>query len=199
MVLWGILLIASAIYLKALDSLDPDSSGWQKLWKGVGVVLLVLGTLQLIGAAAGGRDYMQPLKGLQLGMGGGAASSEQRLAFKSIKTVDDLQTEIANAGKQGKMVMFDFYADWCVYCKDYEKYVFTDSRVIQALSDVVLLKADVTANDEQDKALLKHVSVTAPPAILFFDKQGTERRGYRVVGSMNADEFLAHVNKSTRP
>ena len=199
MVLWGILLIASAIYLKALDSLGPDSSGWQKLWKGVGVVLLVLGTLQLIGAAAGGRDYMQPLKGLQLGMGGGAASSEQKLAFKRIKTVEDLQTELTNAGKQGKMVMFDFYADWCVYCKDYEKYVFTDSRVQQALSDVVLLKADVTANDEQDKALLKHVSVTAPPAILFFDKQGTEMRGYRVVGAMNADQFLAHVNKLTQP
>jgi len=198
MLLWALLLIASAVYMKALDSLAPDSSGWQKLWKGIGVVLLVLGSLELIGAAAGGRDYLQPLKGIQLG-GGSAASSEQHLVFKRIKSVEDLEAELADAGNQGKMVMFDFYADWCVYCKDYEKYVFTDPRVQQALSKVVLLQADVTANDAQDKALLKHVNVTAPPAILFFDKHGTEMRGYRLVGSMNADEFLVHVNKLTQP
>ena len=199
MLLWGLLLIISAIYMKALDPLAPDSNGWHKLWKGIGVVLLVLGSLQLIGAAAGGRDYMQPLKGLQLGIGGSAASSEQHLAFKRIKTVEDLQQELAAASSQGKMVMFDFYADWCVYCKDYEKYVFTDPRVQAVLNNMVLLQADVTANDEQDKALLKHVTVTAPPAILFFDKQSTEMRGYRVVGAMNADEFLAHINKVTQP
>jgi len=199
MLLWAILLIVSAIYMKALDSLRADSSGWQKLWKGIGVVLLALGTLQLIGAAAGGRDYMQPLKGLQLGLSGATAGSEQHLAFKRIKSVEDLQGELASANNQGKMVMLDFYADWCVYCKDYEKYVFTDPRVQQALSNVVLLQADVTANDEQDKALLKHVKVTAPPAILFFDKQSTEMRGYRLVASMDADEFLAHVTKVMQP
>ena len=199
MLLWAILLIVSAIYMKALDSLSADSSGWQKLWKGVGVVLLVLGTLQLIGAAAGGRDYLQPLKGLQLGVGSGGVSSEQHLAFKRIKSVDDLQGELAKASKQGKLVMLDFYADWCVYCKDYEKYVFTDPRVQQALSNVVLLQADVTANDELDKVLLKHVNVTAPPAILFFDTHSTEMRGYRLVGSMDADEFLAHVNQVIQP
>ena len=199
MLLWAILLIVSAIYMKALDSLSADSSGWQKLWKGIGVVLLALGTLQLIGAAAGGRDYMQPLKGLELGLSGATARSEQHLAFKRIKSVEDLQRELASANNQGKMVMLDFYADWCVYCKDYEKYVFTDPRVQQALSDMILLQADVTANDEQDKALLKHVKVTAPPAILFFDKQSTEMRGYRLVGSMDADEFLAHVTKVMQP
>ena len=199
MLLWGLLLIISAIYMRALDSLAADSSGWQKLWKGIGVVLLILGSLQLIGAAAGGRDYMQPLKGLQLGMGGSAASTEQHLAFKRIKTVKDLEQELAAASNQGKMVMFDFYADWCVYCKDYEKYVFTDPRVQAVLNNMVLLQADVTANDEQDKALLKHVKVTAPPAILFFNQQSTEMRGYRVVGAMNADEFLAHLNKVTQP
>ncbi len=199
MLLWGLLLVIAAIYMKALDPLTPDSSGWHKLWKGIGVVLLVLGALQLIGAAAGGRDYLQPLKGLQLGLGGGAASSEQHLAFKRIKSVEDLQQELATAGNQGRMVMLDFYADWCVYCKDYEKYVFTDPRVQTALRNMVMLQADVTANDEQDKALLKHVTVTAPPAILFFDSHGTEMRGHRLVGSMDADEFLAHVNKVMQP
>jgi len=199
MLLWAVLLIVSAIYMKALDSLSPDSRGWQKLWKGIGVVLLVLGTLQLIGAAAGGRDYLQPLKGLQLGIGSGTTSSEQHLAFKRIKSVEDLQRELTSASNQGKQVMLDFYADWCIYCKDYEKYVFTDPRVQQTLSNVVLLQADVTANDEQDKALLKHVKVTAPPAILFFDKRGSEMRGYRLVGSMDADEFLAHLGKVLQP
>ena len=197
MLLWGLLLIISAVYMKALDPLGADSSGWQKLWKGVGVLLLLLGSLELIGAAAGGRDYMQPLKGIQLG-GAGATSTQQHLTFRHIKSVEDLQRELADAGNQGKMVMFDFYADWCIYCKDYEKYVFTDPRVQQALSKVILLQADVTANDAQDKALLKHVNVTAPPAILFFDKHATEMRGFRLVGSMNADEFLAHVNRLTR-
>ena len=196
MLLWAVLLIVSAVYMKALSPLGPDSSGWQKLGKGIGVVLLVLGSLELIGAAAGGRDYLQPLKGIGLG-GAGAANTQQHLSLKRIKSVEDLNTELAEASNQGKMVMFDFYADWCVYCKDYEKYVFTDPRVQQALSNVVLLQADVTANDAQDKALLKHVKVTAPPAILFFDKHATEMRGYRLVGSMNADEFLAHVNKLT--
>jgi thiol:disulfide interchange protein DsbD len=199
LLLWAVLLIVSAVYLKALDPLDPDSSGWQKLWKGIGVVLLVIGTLQLIGAAAGGRDYLQPLKGLQLGTGAGAAPGEQHLAFKRIKSVEDLQKELAGAGNQGKMVMLDFYADWCIYCKDYEKYVFTDPRVQAGLSNMVLLQADVTVNDEQDKALLKHVKVTAPPAILFYDKNSTEMSGYRVVGSMDADEFLAHINKVMQP
>ena len=199
MLLWGLLLIISAIYMKALDPLAPECSGWQKLWKGLGVVLLVIGSLQLIGAAAGGRDYLQPLKGLQLGMGGGVAGSEQHVTFKRIKTVADLERELADASNQGKMVMLDFYADWCIYCKDYEKYVFTDPRVQAELNKLVLLQADVTANDDEDKALLKHVKVTAPPAILFFDKQSSEMRGYRIVGLMNADEFLAHVNQAMQP
>jgi thiol:disulfide interchange protein DsbD len=193
MLLWGILLIVSAVYLKALDPVNPEGSGWQKFWKGLGVVLLIIGAMELIGAAAGARDYLQPLKGI--GGGSSSVASSQHLALKRIKTVDDLQRELEQARSQGKFVMLDFYADWCIYCKDYEKYVFTDPRVQQALANVVLLQADVTANDEQDKTLLKAVKVTAPPAILFFDKNGKELRGYRIVGAMNADTFLAHLNK----
>ena len=193
MILWAILLIVSAIYLKALEPLHLESTGWAKLWKGVGLVILVYGVLLMIGAASGGRDMLQPLKGLIASSG--AVASEQHLAFKRIKSSDDLQRELQAASASGKPVMLDFYADWCVYCKDYEKYVFTDPRVQQALSSYVLLQADVTDNDDIDKALLKKVSVTAPPAILFYDNRSQERRGYRLVGSMNADQFLAHVNK----
>jgi len=197
MFLWGTLFIVSAVYLKALDPLDPQGSGWHKLWKGVGVILLILGTFELIGAFAGARDYMRPLHGIAGGgvMVAGAPAQEQELHFKRIKTVEDLERELKKASAEGRMVMLDFYADWCIYCKDFEKYVFTDPRVIRALDNVVLLQADVTENDDADKALLKKVQVTAPPAILFFDTDGKELREYRLVGSMKADDFLAHVNK----
>jgi len=198
MFLWGLLLVVSAIYMRALDPVDPQGSGWQKLWKGVGVVLLVIGSFELIGAAAGGHDYLQPLKGLRVAGGDGVTgqAEQQHLRFKRIKTTDDLQRELDNASSQGKYVMLDFYADWCIYCKDYEKYVFTDPRVQTALADVILLQADVTANDEADKSLLKKVGVIAPPAILFFDKSGQEMRGQRLVGYKNADDFLAHLRKA---
>lgn len=197
MFLWGTLLIVSAVYLKALDPVDPQGSGWQKLWKGLGVILLILGTFEMIGAFAGTKDYMRPLHGIAGGgaMVAGLPAQQQELHFKRIKSVADLEGELKQASAQGKMVMLDFYADWCIYCKDFEKYVFTDPRVIAALKDVVLLQADVTDNDEVDKALLKRVKVTAPPAILFFDTKGRELREYRLVGAMNADDFLAHLNK----
>ncbi len=197
MFLWGVLFIVSAVYLKALDPVDPQGSGWQKLWKGLGVILLILGTFELIGAFAGAKDYMRPLHGIAGGgvMVAGMPAQEQELHFKRIKSVADLERELKKASAEGKMVMLDFYADWCIYCKDFEKYVFTDPRVIAALKDVVLLQADVTDNDELDKALLKRVQVTAPPAILFFDTTGRELREYRLVGSMDADAFLAHVKR----
>ena len=197
MFLWGTLLIVSAVYLKALDPVDPQGSGWQKLWKGLGVILLILGTFELIGAFAGAKDYLRPLHGIAGGgvMIAGAPAQEQELHFRRIKTVDDLERELKKASAEGKLVMLDFYADWCIYCKNFEKYVFTDPRVIRALDNVVLLQADVTANDDADKALLRKVKVTAPPAILFFDTHGRELRNYRLVGSMTADKFLDHLNK----
>ena len=105
-----------------------------------------------------------------------------------------LERELADAARQDKAAMVDFYADWCVSCKEMENYTFANAEVQSALSGMVLLQADVTANDDQDKALLKKVKVIAPPAILFFDKAGKEQNGYRVVGSMDADQFLDHLN-----
>ncbi len=197
MFMWGALFIVSAVYLKALDPVDPQGSGWQKLWKGLGVILLILGVFEMIGAFAGAKDYMRPLHGIAGGGGmvAGMPAQAQKLQFKPIKSTADLERELKRAAAENRLVMLDFYADWCIYCKDFEKYVFTDPRVIETLKDVVLLKADVTDNDEVDKALLKQVGVTAPPAILFYDTTGREMRGYRLVGAMNADEFLAHLDK----
>lgn len=193
--LWAALLIISAIYMKALEPLPADTSGWRRLWKGLGIILLIYGILLVIGASAGSNDKFRPLHGVFAGVGmGSGAMQQQSLQFEKIKTVEDFENKLAQAKAAGKPVMLDFYADWCIYCKDYEKYVFTDPRVIQRLDNFVLLKADVTDNDDKDKALLRSFNLVAPPAILFFGPDGEERHGRRLVGAMNADEFHNHLN-----
>jgi thiol:disulfide interchange protein DsbD len=199
MMLWGILFIVSAIYMGALRNLEIEASGWQKLWKGLGFVFLVYGTLMLVGAASGGKDTLQPLRGIAVAGGSGTAQAHQGLQFKRIKSVEDLQREVAWASSEGKPVMLDFYADWCVSCKEMEKYTFSDPQVIGALSSTHLLQADVTANDEVDQALLQgHFGLPGPPAIIFYGTDGKERRNYRLVGFKPAAEFSEHVNRAIR-
>lgn len=194
MLLWGLLLVISAIYLGALSQLDATASGWKKLWKGLGVALLIYGALMLVGAAAGGKDTLQPLRGLAMG-GAGVGQGAHELQFTRIKSLDDLNQHITQAANNNQTVMLDFYADWCVSCKEMEKYTFSDPAVIAVLADTKLLQADVTANDEIDQALLQgHFGLFGPPAIMFYDKQGNELRPFRVVGFKPADEFVAHIN-----
>lgn len=194
MALWALLLICSAVYLGALQQLPPESSGWRRLWKGLGLFLLAYGVLMLVGAAAGGKDTVQPLRGLGIGGGGAAA---QHAAFKRIKTVADLDREVAAASAAGNPVMLDFYADWCVACKEMERYTFSDQAVIAEMDRFVLLQADVTANDAQDQALMQdRFGIPGPPAILFFDPAGQELRGYRVIGFKPAEEFADHMRRA---
>lgn len=190
MLLWALLLICSAVYMGAVDALPQGASGLRKLWKGLGLALLVYGALMLLGVALNGKDSLQPLRGLSLGAG---SAEQAHLQFKRIKTTADLEREVAAAAQQGKPVMLDFYADWCTYCIQFEKYVFTDAKVQDSLANALLLQADVTANDEQDKALLSSLGIIAPPAILFWNSQGEELRNYRVMGYMDAAKFNAHV------
>ncbi|NEX21754.1 protein-disulfide reductase DsbD [Thiorhodococcus mannitoliphagus] len=193
MLLWGLLLICSAVYLGALSQLPADVSGWRKLWKGLGVFLLIYGALMLLGAAAGGRDTLQPLRGLGLGGGGAAA---QHATFQRIKTVADLDAALARAQSAGKPVLLDFYADWCVSCKEMERYTFSDPDVIKEMSRFELLQADVTANDAADQALMQgRFGLPGPPAILFFDTSGSELKGYRVVGFKPAEVFANHLRE----
>ena len=192
--LWAALLIASAVYMGALDSLAGGASGWRRLWKALGLVLLVWGALLLIGVAGGSRDTLQPLRGVFVGSGTSAGvQTDAHLPFKRIKSVADLEREVSTASAAGKPVMLDFYADWCISCKEMEKFTFSDPRVHQALANAVLLQADVTANDEEDKALLKHYDLLGPPTIIFYGPDAQERRAYRVVGYMKVNEFLQHL------
>ena len=192
MSLWAALAVVSAIYLGALDALPLNASGWRRLWKGLGMLLLAWGILLLIGAASGGRDPLQPLVGSTL-MGGASAPALQQAAlpFRTIKSLSDLEAELAQASEQGRAVMLDFYADWCVSCKEMERYTFSDPAVRSALADTVLLKADVTRNDTTDRELMRAFGILGPPSILFFGPDQEERRRYRVVGFVPAAEFSA--------
>jgi len=193
MLLWAALLIISAVYMGAVDAVRDGVSGWFKLWKGLGLVLLLQGALMLLGLAAGASDPLQPLKGLSFG---GAAVQQQHLTFKTVKTTADLEREIAAASAAGKSVMLDFYADWCVSCKEFEKYTFSDPQVLASLSNTVALQADVTANDESDQSLLKRFDLIGPPGIIFYDSQGNELASHRVVGFMPAKEFATHIQNA---
>lgn len=205
MALWAALVIVSGIYLGAIEPLGKDANGWQKLWKGVGLILLVYGVLMLVGAAAGGRDALQPLNGVigssgfaAEGAGDRGAERASRLAFRHIKGVTQLEQEIAAAVAGGRPVMLDFYADWCITCKELEKFTFSDAGVQAALSSAVLLQADVTPYDAQDQALLRRYGLIGPPAVLFFGPDGVERRPYRLVGFLNAPDFRAHAQQALR-
>ena len=199
MLLWSVLLIISAIYMGALDPIKEQASGWMKLWKGVGVVLLVWGALLMIGGAAGKSDVFQPLKGMGGGSAGAVAVKEEKLDFKMISTMADLEREVEQARQNRQFVMLDFYADWCISCKEMERFTFSKPEVHEALEGVVLLKIDVTKNNADDQAVLGAFGLIGPPAILFFDQAGFEKRNYRLVGFKPADEFVAHVKKVRSP
>ncbi len=195
MVLWAALLIVSAVYMGALETLKAEATGWTKLWKGLGMLLLIYGIILMLGVASGGQQMFQPLKGMMTSTTG---VQQSHLSFKQIKGVDGLEQALAEAKAQGKPVMLDFYADWCISCKEMESLTFTDPQVQAALGDAVLLQADVTPNDEQDKALYKHFNIIGPPAIIFYDTEGIELKNYRVVGYMPSDKFSAHVEQALK-
>jgi thiol:disulfide interchange protein DsbD len=115
------------------------------------------------------------------------------LAFQRIKTVADLENAVATATAAGRPVMLDFFADWCVSCKEMEKYTFPDPGVQSVLANAVLLQADVTANDDADKALMNRFEIFGPPTIAFYSADGVERKDFRLVGFVPAERFRDHV------
>ena len=195
MLLIAALVITSSIYMGALDSLPETTSGWKKLNKGLGIILLIYGTAFLLGAAAGSKDLVQPLKGLSGSLARGSSIGEQteRVVFRQIKGEQGLQLALASSVAQNIPTMLDFYADWCISCKVMEKYAFTHPGVLRALDRVASLQTDVTDNDAIDIALMNSLGIYGPPAILFFDAQGKEIRNRRIVGEMSGEKFATHV------
>jgi thiol:disulfide interchange protein DsbD len=193
MLMTGALAVACAVYLGALERLPEGASGWRRLWKALGVLLLIGGAAELVGAAAGSDDLLRPLQGLSAAPASTGGAPAAALPFTRIKSRDDVERELAAAAAAGKPAMLDFYADWCVSCKEMEKFTFTDPAVRAALSGFVLLQADVTANDATDQALMQKYRIVAPPDTLFFGADGAERRELQLTGPEDAAKFVRRI------
>jgi len=179
MVLWAVLLLGYGMYLLR------RRGHWAAM--AVGAAFGILGALQLVGAATGGRDPLAPLAHL-------TGTPQHALTFKRVKTVAELDAALAEVAKSGgKTAMLDFYADWCVSCKEMEKLTFVDPAVQASLANSVLLQVDVTANDADDKAMLKRFGLFGPPGIILFDKTGREIADSRVIGYQDARKFNASL------
>jgi len=186
MLLWAMLLIIPAIYLNAIDTLPEHSSGWRKLWKGTGLMMLSYGLILLIGFSMGNGNPLKPLQGFGINT---TQTKEPGIAFEKVVSISELENRIAQAASNNQLVMLDFYADWCVSCKEMEAYTFTDPKVKQSLTGFVLLQADVTENSDDDKALLKKFNLIGPPGVLFFGADRQEKSALRVIGYQDAETF----------
>ncbi len=182
MFLWGALAVACGVYLGALTRLDESASGWRKLWQALGVIVLVLGIVQLIGSASGGRDWTRPLHHLA---GGGGAAPVEEVSFRQVETLDELQGAIASSTRP---VFLDFYADWCVDCVRMERRTFPDPEVARRMAEFTLIKVDVTDYTGDHQEILSHFGLIGPPAYLFF-VDGDELKQHRTFGFLNPTRF----------
>ncbi|MFA6920752.1 MAG: protein-disulfide reductase DsbD [Gallionella sp.] len=185
MLLWGTLLVLSASYLRVLEALPHNAKGIHKMMKGIGLLALLTGTAYLIGALSGSRDILRPLDAVCAAC---KADTQTVQAFSRIKDLAELDARLKKS--DGKIVMLDFYADWCVSCKEMERFTFADPSVQARLKSAIILQADVTANSAADKELLKKFGLFGPPGILFFDAKGRELNDFRVVGFQNIEQFI---------
>jgi len=186
---WAALLIVTAVFLRAIDPLPVHAHGFQRFSKGIGIIALVAGIAFLVGAFSGSQDVLRPLSGLRLG-----ADAATPPAFLRVGNLSELEQQIR--GAKGRAVMLDFYADWCVSCKEMERYTFSDRDVRARMDNMLLLQADVTASTPDHMALLKRFRLYGPPGIIFFDRSGREIEGLRVIGFTPAREFSAALDRA---
>lgn len=190
LMMWGLLMIATAVMWHQ-NAKDNGLSGWvMSMFDAFKVILLVIGVAQLIGGMAGQSDPLRPLKGVFTGAGGSAV--EQKVEFTTIKSLADLNTQIANSDRP---VYLDFYADWCIECKRMEKTTFKDAAIIGLSKQMTVLKADVTANDDVDAELMKHFGIVGPPASLFFAADGAPLVSHNFFGYKSADDLKQTFEK----
>ncbi len=187
MLLLGIVLVMTAIYLKALDRLPEGSAGWPQFGKGIGVLLLVYGVSLLLGVAAGNSSLVRPLAGVLAGENG---TTQPLATFTKVTSLAQLQPILASAKAANQPVMLDFYADWCVTCKELEAFVFVDGAVQEQFSRFTLIKVDVTANDDEAIALNKAYGLIGPPALILYDQQGLVQSDRMLIGVPEVDDFV---------
>ena len=186
----GVALLVAAVYLKLFDRLADHPPGHQRLARGVALVLAVLGTTQVVGALSGGDNPLQPLRHFARSGEGALPVAAPAREFKRVRNLAELDAVLKTAGRP---VLLDFYADWCVSCKEMEHLTFSDPAVRARMAGALLLQADVTANSADDKALMKRFGLFGPPGILFFDNDGRERADARVIGFLPPQRFAASL------
>jgi thiol:disulfide interchange protein DsbD len=194
LLLWALLIFMTGVFLGAFESLPPEPKPVRRLGKGIGVLACLYGALMLIGFTLGGDDPLEPIPLSAGGFVGRAVPEEAALPFIEVETVAQLESLLAQASSAGQPVMMDFTADWCVSCKEMEEYTFPDASVVAALEPFLLLRADVTANNEDDQALLGFFQSYGPPTMAFFDRAGQAADAYRLYGYVEAEEFSNHVS-----
>ncbi len=194
MLAWGTLMIVCAMFLRAIDPLPANVNAWARLWKGVGIIALLAGAAMVVGAMAGGRDPLRPLAGLSANAGNAKDGLSGEVRFERVRTLAELDARLAAAARP---VMLDFYADWCVSCKEMERFTFSDARVRERLAVMTLLQIDVTGNTPEDNALLKRFRLFGPPGIIFFDGSGQEINDVRVIGYQDAARFTRVLERVT--
>ncbi len=191
LLLWALLVFMTGVFLGAFESLPQEPRPARRLAKGFGVLACLYGAILLIGSLLGGQSPLHPIPAIS-GFAGQPAE-QAGPEFMDVATVGELETLLARARTAGQPVMVDFTADWCADCKAMEAYTFPDAGVVAALGPYMLLRADVTANNADDQALLEYFGIYGPPTMAFFDRSGQEIDPYRLVGFVPADEFAAHV------
>jgi thioredoxin:protein disulfide reductase len=192
MIGWGTLAIVTGVVLGAFEPVTTrEYEGVARTVKGFGVLFVVLGAIELVGAASGSLDPSQPLARFARAGAGDAVAASAGPHFERVSSVAELDQRLQSAGRP---VMLDFYADWCVSCKEMEAQTFVDPAVRAKLDKALLLRADVTANSEDDRALLKRFHLFGPPGIILFDAQGHELETARVVGFQDAPRFATSLS-----
>ncbi len=191
---WAFLAAVSAVMLRAFDALPQGAGAGRMFGKGLGLLLALAAAAWLVGAASGGRDVLQPLSHLAARPGAPVAAAEAggEVRFMRVRNNAELDAVLAQSRQP---VMLDFYADWCVSCREMERFTFTDPGVAQRMAGMVLVQADVTANNADDRALLKRFRLFGPPGIMFFEPGGKELPDARVVGFQDAKRFTESLDK----
>nr|WP_234015938.1 protein-disulfide reductase DsbD [Achromobacter spanius] len=189
---WAFLAVVSAVMLRAFDALPPGAGAGRMFGKGLGLLLALAAAAWLVGAASGGRDVLQPLSHLAARGDAPAAGAAGEVHFTRVRSNAELDTLLAQSTRP---VMLDFYADWCVSCREMERFTFTDPGVAQRMAGMVLVQADVTANNADDRALLKRFRLFGPPGIMFFEPGGKEIADARVVGFQDAKRFTESLDR----
>ncbi len=194
MLFWGAFAILCSVFLGVFDTSAAKPTIALRFGKTLGLVLFVIGLLEVVGAAAGGTNALEPLSQIR-GVSTASSGEEKGVGFTRIKTVAELDQALLSSKKP---VMLDFYADWCVACKEMDRFTFHDPKVLEQLGNLTLLQVNVTANSADDRALMKRFGLFGPPGMIFFDTRGKEIAESRIVGVLDARAFFDHVAKVLR-